>query len=190
MTRDVFAGILLHRLNAFEIVVPPLRQRREDVPLLVEHFLSRFNKTLGTNVTAVSPEAMTLLVRHSWPGNVQELQVVLRKAMLMANGPVLVPKLIADEVQCRHSETESSEVATKPSLDLGQFVADRKAAGSHNIYAETLEWMERYLILRILADTQANQSKAAEELGITRGSLRHKIRSLGIAIDPTVSGND
>ena len=181
---------LYHRLNVFEIVLPPLRDRRDDIPLLVEHFLARFNQSLGKGVTAVSPQAMDFLTHYSWPGNVRELQSVLRKAILMATGPVLVPELLPEELQNRRGQAEPVTGASERTIDLGHFVSQRETAGSNNLYAETLSWMERYLITRVLRETDGNQSKAAERLGITRGSLRHKIRSLGISIDYMVTAEE
>jgi DNA-binding NtrC family response regulator len=180
---------LFHRLNSFEIQLPPLRERGDDVPLLVEHFLARFNKALSKSITAISPEAMEMLGRYSWPGNIRELQSVIRRAILMATGPVIVPELLPREVVAGEA-TSSNHASKGGSNEFEAFLREREQARSLNLYAEALEWMERILITRVLNRTEGNQSKAAEILGITRGSLRHKIRALGLSIEHVVAADD
>ena len=85
-----FREDLYYRLNVFTITLPPLRERGEDLPLLVDHFLKRFSPELGKEVVQVAPEALELLRRYPWPGNVRELQSVLKQALLQAQGPVLL----------------------------------------------------------------------------------------------------
>ena len=180
---------LYHRLNGFEIKLPPLRERGDDVRLLVEHFLGRFNKILGKNISAISNEAMEMMVNYSWPGNIRELQSVIRRAILMATGPVIVPELLPREVVAGEPMTPTQG---NHSSDNGfeAFLREREQARSLNLYAEALEWMERILITRVLNRTEGNQSKASEILGITRGSLRHKIRALGLSIEHVVAVDD
>jgi two-component system nitrogen regulation response regulator GlnG len=183
---------LLHRLNTFEIYLPPLRERGEDIDLLINHFLAICNAQLGKQVAGVSPEALALLRQYSWPGNVRELQSVLRKAMLMATGPVIVPEFLPKELFDERSGYTAGESAkqSNSNVDLQSFINQRLQAGSTNLYAETLEMMERHLLARVLRETGGNQSKAAEQLGITRGSLRNKIRTLGIWIGQVISTQD
>lgn len=177
---------LFHRLNAFEIYLPPLRDRGDDIKLLIEHFMARFNRSLGKNITGISPEALGILTSYHWPGNIRELQSVLRKTMLMATGPVLVPEFIPRELVRSLEEPSRPSVGTEDA-DLSRFLDTREAAGSEDLYAEALEWMERHVLTRVLQAHAGNQSKAAEQLGITRGSLRNKLRSLGISIGQVVN---
>jgi transcriptional regulator with GAF, ATPase, and Fis domain len=179
---------LYHRLNGFEIKLPPLRERGDDVRLLVEHFMARFNKLLGKDITAISNEAMEMMVHYSWPGNIRELQSVIRRAILMATGPVIVPELLPREVVAGEQFSTSPHKGGDNGFDV--FLREREQARSLNLYAEALEWMERILITRVLNRTEGNQSKAAEILGITRGSLRHKIRALGLSIEHVVAVED
>jgi DNA-binding NtrC family response regulator len=179
---------LFHRLNAFEIQLPPLRDRGDDVRLLVEHFMARFNKFLGKDITAISNEAMEMMQRYSWPGNIRELQSVIRRAILMATGPVIVPELLPREIVAGEQMGGAGHRNGDHTFDA--FLGDREQARSLNLYAEALEWMERILITRVLNRTEGNQSKAAEILGITRGSLRHKIRALGLSIEHVVAVDD
>ena len=184
---------LYHRINAFEIYLPPLRDRGDDIYLLINFFIRRFSSQLGKNVEGISPEAMELLRAYDWPGNVRELQSVIRRSMLMATGPVIVPENVNAELQSGRSvgPASASEIVAAPrgSIGVDGFVQSRIDEGSNDIYAETLEMMERKLVSKILSVTSGNQSQAAEMLGITRGSLRTKIRALGIVIEQVVSSD-
>ncbi len=178
---------LFHRLNAFEIHLPPLRERGDDLILLIEHFMARFNRSLKKDISGISPEALQILTSYRWPGNIRELQSVLRKAMLMATGPVLVPEFIPKELSRSIGELSVTDAVASGDEDLGRFLDEREAAGSEDLYAESLEWLERRVLTRVLQTHAGNQSKAAEQLGITRGSLRNKLRSLGISIGQVVN---
>jgi two-component system nitrogen regulation response regulator GlnG len=173
---------LYHRLNGYRIDLPPLRERGNDINLLVDHFLTRLNRDLGKNIQGVSPDALKILNDYPWPGNIRELQSVLRKTVLRATGPVLVPDFLPEAVFQREPTPAADEDGELPS-DLRSFVKARDQAGSTDLYAEGLEMFERYLLTQVLRETEGNQSKAAMRLGITRSSLRHKIRALGISID-------
>jgi two-component system nitrogen regulation response regulator GlnG len=182
---------LFHRLNTFEINLPALRERGDDIKLLLEHFLARFNKSMNKQVTGISDKAMEILTDHDWPGNIRELQAVLRKAMLMSSGPVLVPEFFPDEiVNGEQSDSISSDSPDAAGLNFANFLDELDAARSNEMYAESLEWLERHLLTHVLSTTEGNQSKAAARLGITRGSLRNKIRSLNISIEHVVSSDE
>ena len=186
-----------HRINAFEIYLPPLRERGDDIGLLVNHFIRGLSKKLDRKVEGVSPEAMQIIQDYDWPGNVRELQSVIRRSMLMATGPVIVPENLSigsDQESGGTAERSSSSGTTggggdrSSQIDDGMeaFVQQRIEAGSNDIYAESLAKMEAALIRKILIHTSGNQSKAAELLGITRGSLRTKVRALNIVIEQVV----
>lgn len=190
-----FRSDLYYRLNGFTIDLPPLRERGQDLTLILEHFLIRFNRELGKEITGISPEAMKLLTDYPWPGNVRELQSVLRQALLQTTGTVLLPEFLPEVVLhgpqkktggSGSTATDSDSAAS----DLRSFVDERLSNKSSDLYAETLEMMERYLITRVLNLTEGNQSKAAKILGITRGSLRNKVRSLGVSIDQVIKVDD
>jgi len=176
-----------HRINAFEIFLPPLRERGADIDLLVAHFIRQLSGKLGRTVEGISTEAMDLIREYSWPGNVRELQSVIRRSILMSTGPVIVPENLSIEFDGEQSKDSSRP---KPEATMAtavnSFVQGQIDSGSTDIYAETLRKMESLLIKKILIHTSGNQSKAAELLGITRGGLRTKIRSLGIAIEQVV----
>jgi two-component system nitrogen regulation response regulator GlnG len=182
-----FRSDLYYRLGVFTIRLPPLRERTDDMPLLVEHFLKRFSRELGKEVQRASPETLAILGQYSWPGNLRELQSVLKQALLQTTGPVLVPDFLpplggaADK-----KETDAESLFP----DWDRFISERLQAASQDLYAEALGQMERRVITRVLEHTGGNQLQAAKILGITRGSLRTKIRALGIIIERSVSSED
>jgi two-component system nitrogen regulation response regulator GlnG len=182
---------LYYRLSVFTIHLPPLRERGDDLKLLVQHYLRRFNRELGKGVQGVAPDALELLHRYPWPGNVRELQSALKQALLKAAGPVLVTDFLHPSVTGSPSvpsDDGSGEAETE--RELAAFIEARLQAGTEELYAEALRWMERLLVTRVLRHTGGNQLQAARILGITRGSLRTKIRDLGIRIDRTITRSD
>jgi DNA-binding NtrC family response regulator len=185
-----FRPDLFYRLNGFTIKLPPLRERGDDLLLLIEAFLTRYAKELGKPLQQVSPDSLKLLLEYSWPGNVRELQSILRKALLHLTGPVLVPEFLPEEIRGTSSTRANGHrnaAANGGSSDLAVFLNERLRANSESLYADAVEFMERYVVTRVLQITGGNQSKAAKILGITRGSLRNKTQALGIKIDQVVT---
>ncbi len=201
-----FRRDLYFRLNVFTIKLPPLRERADDLQLLVEHYVPRFAELLEKSVQSVDPLATAALRAYPWPGNVRELQSVLKQALLQMRGSVLMredlPLLggsaafepVALPGTAPPTPIGESPGATAPptsgAFDWDQFVAERIAAGNETLYADSLERMEREVLVRVLRHTSGNQLKAAAILGITRGSLRTKIRALGISIGRSVWSDD
>jgi two-component system, NtrC family, response regulator AtoC len=149
-----FREDLFYRLNVIPIVVPPLRERKEDLPLLVEHFLEQLGAEMKRQVEAVSPEGMAILMSHDWPGNVRELRNILERGIVVAPGPVLQP------------------------LDLGLI----QTAGGYDLKAEpaSLEEVERRHVADVLHHTAGNVTQAARILDIDRVTLYNKIRKYGL----------
>jgi nitrogen regulation protein NR(I) len=186
-----FRQDLYYRLSVFSIQLPPLRQRGDDLPLLVHHYLRRFSRELGKTVDRAAPEALEILRRYSWPGNVRELQSVLKQALLVASGTILLPDFLPSSLTRQVGEAARAlDGAEDRFAVLEAFVEERLQAGSENLYEETLRRMERPLLTRVLQETQGNQLRAAKILGITRGSLRTKLRELGITIGRFVATNE
>jgi two-component system nitrogen regulation response regulator GlnG len=183
---------LYYRLSVFAIHLPPLRERGDDLKLLIQHYLRRFNRELGKSVQGVAPDALELLRRYPWPGNVRELQSVLKQALLKAAGAVLIADFLPASVTGLPEGPPASSGAepAEGERGLAHFIESRLQADTEDLYAETLRWMERLLLTRVLRYTSGNQLQAARILGITRGSLRTKIRELGIRIDRTITGSD
>ncbi|TWT38897.1 sigma-54-dependent transcriptional regulator [Blastopirellula retiformator] len=182
---------LFHRLKSFEIAIPPLRDRDGDLEQLVQYFLKQFNKQLGKEITGLSAESLARLKAYDWPGNIRELQEVLRKSMLMATSTVLAPEWLPPELfggAAPIRPSGESQGSDEDAFDV--FLTQLESRGSENMYAESLEWMEQRLLSFVLDKTAGNQSKAAALLGITRGSLRHKMRALGITVEQVVKGDE
>jgi nitrogen regulation protein NR(I) len=186
-----FRADLYYRLNGFPITLPPLRERVDDIPLLAEHFLTRFTRELAKPVCEISDETMGLLVRHSWPGNVRELQSTLKQAMIQAQGPVLLPEFLFVALRDTASGASAAPAGLgNPTSQLDGFIDAQIGAGTQSLYSDLIAYVERNLLDRVLRYTEGNQSQAARILGITRGCLRNKIRECGIHISQSVSLKD
>ena len=182
-----FRKDLYYRLNVFNLRLPALRERGDDLPLLVDYYVRRIVADFGCPVQHVEPEAMEILKGYSWPGNVRELQSVLKQALLHSRGPVLLADFLPSQVMVKPTAASGTPRAA---FDWDAYVHGQIAAGSETLYAETLARMERELLVRVLQHTNGNQLQAARILGITRGSLRNKIRLLGISIEHSVWSDD
>jgi two-component system response regulator AtoC len=181
-----FRGDLFFRLNVFGIRLPPLRDRGDDLPLLVEHFLKRFARELDRPAPGVTPAALETLRAYRWPGNVRELQSVLKQSLLQAPVGVLLPENLPSNVL-----SPAADAATPTAgFDWEKFVGGRIGAGTEDLYAEALALMEREVLVRVLRHTGGNQVQASRILGITRGSLRTKIKTLNIVIERSVCSDD
>ena len=181
-----FRSDLYYRLSGFTIQLSPLRERREDLIPLLENYLTVFSRELSKDVHGISPEAMDVLLDYSWPGNVRELQNVLKQTLLRSAGHVIIPDFIPERIRVPEDEIPGQPLSDSSATDLRHFVDERFEAGSKDLYAEALEFMERYVVTRVLRVCDGNQSKAARMLGITRGCLRSKVRALKVSIDTLV----
>jgi two-component system nitrogen regulation response regulator GlnG len=182
-----FRADLYYRLNGFTIQLPPLRERGDDLILLIGQFIRRFAEDLGKEVVGISPDAMQLMTAYSWPGNIRELQSVVRQALLHANGPVLLPDFLPEEVRTGRKPSAATAGESPSGLKLESFIDEALMNGTEGLHAASIAVVERYLLARVLEKTAGNQSQAAKILGITRGSLRNKIRQYHIAVGAVVS---
>ena len=148
---------LFYRLNVFAMELPPLRHRKEDLPLLIQSFIAEFNERNGKHVSAVDPAAMRILEQYSWPGNVREVRNVIERAVILASGEFVETKHLPPLV------TESPDVV-KPIVSLSP--------------GTTVEEAERQLILMTLEHTRDNKTRAAEILGISLKTLHNKLNKL------------
>jgi DNA-binding NtrC family response regulator len=153
-----FREDLYYRLNVMQIVLPPLRDRLADVPLLVEFYIDAFNREFRKNIRGVSPEAMELLKTYRWPGNVRELRNAIERAMLLADGPWLTPDLLP--------------VSTARAMPAGSMELP--------IDGVNLETLERELVVQALRRTGGNQTKAATLLGLNRDQIRYRIEKFAL----------
>jgi nitrogen regulation protein NR(I) len=180
-----FREDLYYRLSGFMIGLPDLRDRLEDLPLLVEHFLKLFNRELGKDIHGVSPEFLHLLEGHDWAGNVRELYSVIKYAMIHSVGETLSPEnlpdnfLAAKPVSADHRGKGGDDDG---SLDVGQLVRDLLRTGESDIYRRVCLAVDRLVYDEVLRYTRGNQVHASDLLGISRTTLRTKLRSLGLAL--------
>jgi two-component system nitrogen regulation response regulator GlnG len=180
----MFRHDLLYRLKVFTIYLPPLRKRREDLPLLVSHFLKQLNSSLGKQVNSVAPEALRLFESYSWPGNVRELQSAIKYAYVQSAGDVITPECLPVQFRVRApvvriplSEAEAA------GLNVAELVAGLLQAGESDIYDKVTSAVDRVVVETVLRHVKGNQVQASELLGISRTTLRAKLRSLGLAIE-------
>jgi DNA-binding NtrC family response regulator len=161
--RDQFRADLYYRLNVVPITVPPLRQRRSDVALLVDHFVKRYTRELGKRIDGVTPEALAALSEYQWPGNIRELQNVIERAVaLVESGPIGLNDLPTDVLLPDHR----GRVKQAENLPL-------KTATDE---------FERQIVMRILERVRWNRSEAARILGIHRNSLKMKLQRWRVSI--------
>jgi two-component system nitrogen regulation response regulator GlnG len=179
-----FREDLFFRLNVVRVQVPPLRERRGDIPELIEFFVDRVNRDLGTSFVGVSDDARELLVRHSWPGNVRELEnAILRAAVLARGGRMLVQGDFDVAGQTRETAaTDTMPLEEAVRRRLAELLATDAARVPGDLHAVLISAVERPLIEVVLVRAGGNQVKAAEMLGINRNTLRKKITELGIAV--------
>ncbi|NOZ23330.1 MAG: sigma-54-dependent Fis family transcriptional regulator [Planctomycetes bacterium] len=156
--RATFREDLFYRLDVFRILIAPLRQRRDDIPLLIDAFVKHYNRTLGKNISGIAPEAIGLLQSYDWPGNVRELKNVCHRAVLVCEGEVVHPEHLPPRFRPQH--------AKRPQVvfELGTPLSE----------------IEREMIVRALAATKNNRTQAAKLLGISRRALYNKLRRYGI----------
>ena len=159
-----FREDLFWRLNVVHIRLPPLRERRQDLSLLFDHFLDRINRELGLSVRGLAPEARQLMLDYPWPGNVRELENTLCQAMILCEGDVLTASDLPGRVR-----GEAAEGVAAPSSDLDRMnLADA--------VAEATERLEKRMILSRLAAFKGNRTATAKSLGVSRKTLFNKMR--------------
>ncbi len=179
-----FREDLFYRLDVARIQVPPLRDRREDIPVLADFFLGRFRRELGVGEKALSKDALRLLTAHHWPGNVRELENVLKRAVVLSSNPTLLPEDFPDLVASRAQGPRIDDLSLEELLEvkLRRFLEQMEGLSLSGIYGQVIEVVERPLLKLVLERTGGNQVRAAEILGINRNTLRKKLSLLGVPI--------
>ena len=147
-----FREDLYYRINVFTIVLPPLRERRVDIPLLAQHFIQKYSLAMNKSISEITPEALDILIHHEWPGNVRELENAIERAMVVGKPPAIVPENLPFQLTSKTSE---------PSMD-------------------TLASVEKNHISYVLLKTEWNVSQTAKILNIDRVTLYNKIKKYGL----------
>ena len=185
-----FRGDLFYRLNGYTIELPPLRERDGDMIYLLEHFRQLANVELRKSVSRFSPESIEILKSYEWPGNVREFQSVVRRAVLQTTGRVVIPDFLP---KFGNNKTPVAEVKNQPQVEtslrseIENLIQQRVQSGEWNVYDTVIQHVERQLITQVLEFTQGNQVEASNILGITRTTLRTKIKKLGIQINRNIA---
>lgn len=167
MQKELFREDLYYRLNVVPIKMPPLRERKEDIPLLIRHFLAKFSRETGKEGCYLSPAAVELLHAYDWPGNVRQLENTIERAVVLASGPAILP----EHVQV-HME-ESSQTIESPSDKQGIRYEDRPMK-------DIIQEVEKEAITRALHREKGNRLRTAKRLGISRSALLYKMEMYGI----------
>jgi DNA-binding NtrC family response regulator len=160
LEQGTFREDLYYRLNVLPIDIPPLRERKEDIPFLAEHFVKKISKDVGGRIESISEAAIQKLMQYHWPGNVRELENVIERSMVLSQGPVLEPEDIKTDLAPRRA----------PATVDAQFLPD----------GMTLEQFEQSIIREALNRANGNKSQAARLLGLTRNALRYRLSQMGI----------
>lgn len=193
-----FREDLYYRLNVVRIQLPPLRERLQDVPLLVEYFLKRLQKRNGGKAKHISKEALEKMLNYRWPGNVRQLQNVVERAYVICNTESIGPNHILIQEQSDAGRPNLSEPARNKSplehsapasgeLNLDRALEIIFAEAEKNPKLELLPYVERELVKFALAKTQGNHVQAAKLLGITRATLRKRVEKFGIKRELNIS---
>jgi two-component system nitrogen regulation response regulator GlnG len=179
-----FRADLYYRLNVVTIELPPLRERKEDLPLLVAHFLNLLNHTLGKRVATISPEALRVLESYDWPGNVRELQSTLKYALVQSTGEALLADFLPEHLRADGPSPATTEPAPRSgTLNIADLVEGLLRSGEPDIYRKVCAAVDSVVIETVLRHVKGSQVQASELLGISRTTLRAKLRSLGLAIE-------
>jgi DNA-binding NtrC family response regulator len=183
-----FRPDLYYRLGVFAIHLPPLRERGDDLPILVQHYLKRISRELGREIREVAPEALERLRNHLWPGNIRELQSALKQALLQARGPILLTAFLP-ELSGKPNESSPGR-PVEADFDLKAFICERLLPDANDLYGETHRQVDRLLLFQVLEFTSGNQHQAARLLGIARQTLRLKLRDLGLSVAHSVEADE
>ncbi len=191
--RGAFRRDLFYRLKGVSVHLPPLRERSDDIAELAHYFLFRLNRQVGTTVQSIAPETLELLQRYPWPGNIRELQSVLREALIAAAGSVLMPQFLPPDLhQVSLPEADSVSVpAVRPNdwQELGAFVETAIARHEADVYRRSIERFDKQILSRALAQTNGHQANAATLIGVSRPTFRSKLRALGLSVEKNLTAS-
>jgi DNA-binding NtrC family response regulator len=165
--KGLFRDDLFYRIHVIRLALPNLRDRREDIPLLIEHFIAKFNRLQGKAIVSVSDEVLARLMEHDYPGNVRELENIIEHAFVLCRGALI-------------------ELAHLPPQLRGTAIGET----SPNYAGMTLEAMERFLIADALRRNDGNRTAAARQLGINPSTLFRKLKMLGMVETKAENANE
>ncbi|MEQ8667831.1 MAG: sigma-54 dependent transcriptional regulator [Pirellulales bacterium] len=173
-----FRRDLYYRLKVYTIHLPPIRERLDDLPLLVTHFIQSYNSEVGRSVRSVSPETIQLLKAYPWPGNVRELQGVIKNALVNATHDVLTPDCLPSNVQQTGNSQRQNSQPDEFDLNVTRLTQRLLHDGEIGIYHRLQQTLDQAVLQEVLRYTNGNQVEAARRLGISRTTLRAKLQAL------------
>ena len=173
-----FREDLFHRLNVVTIQLPPLRERREDIPVLVQHFLKKYAAKFGGESPAISADALAVLQAEPWPGNIRELENVTRRLLLAAHGLSIGADALRLTLSARTPE-KTSATDSLPAM-AAALLARAQRGELHDAHAQIMAGAEREVLTQAILLAEGNQAKAARWLGLSRFTLREKLKQLGL----------
>jgi DNA-binding NtrC family response regulator len=172
-----FREDLYYRLNVIPVTLPPLRARREDIPLLVEHFMSRLETRKGKRVDGISPKAMKMLMEYEWPGNVRELENIIERLVILKGGGVIEPFDLPERFHGIMEEFGGGVFLGSGIHDMGRVEIPEEGVDLNGM----VERFERDLVMKALRQSKWVKSKAARLLSIKRTTLIEKMKRMNIA---------
>ena len=173
-----FREDLFHRLNVVCLQLPPLRERREDVPALVQHFLSKYAADFGIESPTIASDAVAMLQADSWPGNVRELENVTRRLLLAARGLSINADAVRQTLDAR--TTDAAPAGHSFTAFAGDLLARAQKGELQDAHTRMLAEAEREILTQAIMLAEGNQAKAARWLGLSRLTLREKLKQLGL----------
>jgi DNA-binding NtrC family response regulator len=184
--RKEFRQDLFFRLNVVPVFVPPLRERREDIPFLAQQFLQRFTRKHGVHVSGISSDCMGTLVSHQWLGNVRELQNAIERAVILCgDGDELMPDHLGFNAPS-HADHSASVSVSQP-VSLSPVAAAPAPTAAAPTVILPLADVEKQHILQALEHYEGNRTQAAKQLGISIRTLRNKLHEYGVALKASES---
>ena len=168
-----FRSDLYYRLKVMSINIPPLRERKDDIPLLVRHFVEMANDSLGKQIIGVDDNVMDVLLAYSWSGNVREFENMIKSAAVLCKGDLILLEHLSDNIKQKHPPTSAYN-----SIDsiIADILMEKIKSGSISPYDEIIDYIGSFMVKMALDKYEQNQVKAASVLGISRTTLRKKMK--------------
>jgi nitrogen regulation protein NR(I) len=185
-----FREDLYYRLSTFTIRLPSLRQHLEDLPELVSYFVQRFRRELDKEVRHVAPEVLEQLKRHHWPGNIRQLQSVVKYALVHATTDTLTPSCLPDDFGAAQSQPTAPREEGDLARQLRQLVREKLAANVPDLEEHLRRILDRLIYEEVLRHVAGHQARAAEILGISRTTLRSRLQQLNLSVEKIVTNDD
>jgi len=192
MDERTFREDLYYRLNVIPIFIPPLRERREDIPFLVDHFLAKYAREYGKDVTRLSRQVLDALIEYNWPGNVRELESCIERAVVLSRSGAVTLDLLPVSVRSYMEKERGPRPVGAPEQVVEALVSEMRRtieAGPGALHERVMSRIEKALIEQVLRDNDSVQTRTARELGLSRNTVRRKIADYGISAEPVPDGS-